>query len=363
MTESDRARRRLESRKKYDVRRVYLGEAHGPWVDLRRRSGWSDAKLAAYLLGLERGQRAGRRGKPWEQLPKKPKRKKRRRRNVNCLRHAVLWYEDHRQRCPYEPALAELDPSVGLFTTAVWQCERGHRYFQDLHSPLRPLSDSEGDDPPGSPSSSSSSSSGGCSSGSEAPPGGAPLLILGGLQLELGGGDVPCALLQGGGPFSTPPLGPQLPKTEEDEELLGLKLKLKQEEVPPPPPAAEPPPAPPQPPPAPPEDSDVSAIIYEIPKEPQRRRRSRRGRASPPEPSACPPPGSFQAHGTPPPGCRKRFDVAKRLRRRVGTPNGSRDVTCESCGRPFKHKPRGGHDGDPPLKCELCCRPPAPPST
>ncbi|XP_014117846.1 PREDICTED: zinc finger protein 653 [Pseudopodoces humilis] len=65
---------------------------------------------------------------------------KRRRRNVNCLRHAVIWYEDHRQRCPYEPRLAELDPSVGLYTTAVWQCERGHRYFQDLHSPLRPPS-------------------------------------------------------------------------------------------------------------------------------------------------------------------------------------------------------------------------------
>uniref|UniRef100_A0A674HMI5 Zinc finger protein 653 n=1 Tax=Taeniopygia guttata TaxID=59729 RepID=A0A674HMI5_TAEGU len=146
LTDTDRARRRLESRKKYDVRRVYLGEAHGPWVELRRRSGWSDAKLAAYLLGLEQGQRAGRRGKPWEQLPKKPKRKKRRRRNVNCLRHAVIWYEDHRQRCPYEPRLAELDPSVGLYTTAVWQCERGHRYFQDLHSPLRPPSDSEGDD-------------------------------------------------------------------------------------------------------------------------------------------------------------------------------------------------------------------------
>ncbi|XP_039554355.1 zinc finger protein 653-like, partial [Passer montanus] len=62
LTDTDRARRRLESRKKYDVRRVYLGEAHGPWVELRRRSGWSDAKLAAYLLGLERGQRAGRRG-------------------------------------------------------------------------------------------------------------------------------------------------------------------------------------------------------------------------------------------------------------------------------------------------------------
>lgn len=62
LTESDRVRRRLESRKKYDERRVYLGESHGSWVDLRQRSGWSDAKLAAYLLELEREQRAGRRG-------------------------------------------------------------------------------------------------------------------------------------------------------------------------------------------------------------------------------------------------------------------------------------------------------------
>nr|BAE42640.1 unnamed protein product [Mus musculus] len=145
LTESDRARRRLESRKKYDVRRVYLGEAHGPWVDLRRRSGWSDAKLAAYLISLERGQRSGRHGKPWEQVPKKPKRKKRRRRNVNCLKNVVIWYEDHKHRCPYEPHLAELDPTFGLYTTAVWQCEAGHRYFQDLHSPLKPLSDSEPD--------------------------------------------------------------------------------------------------------------------------------------------------------------------------------------------------------------------------
>ncbi|XP_031803440.1 zinc finger protein 653 [Sarcophilus harrisii] len=143
LTESDRVRRRLESRKKYDVRRVYLGEAHGPWVDLRRRSGWSDAKLAAYLISLERGQRSGRHGKPWEQVPKKPKRKKRRRRNVNCLKNMVIWYEDHKNRCPYEPHLAELDPTFGLYTTAVWQCEAGHRYFQDLHSPLKPLSDSE----------------------------------------------------------------------------------------------------------------------------------------------------------------------------------------------------------------------------
>ncbi|XP_061438146.1 zinc finger protein 653-like isoform X2 [Rhineura floridana] len=66
-----------------------------------------------------------------------------RRRNVNCLKNTVIWYEDHKNRCPYEPHLSELDPTFGMYTTAVWQCEAGHRYFQDLHSPLKPLSDSE----------------------------------------------------------------------------------------------------------------------------------------------------------------------------------------------------------------------------
>ncbi|XP_056366215.1 zinc finger protein 653 [Oenanthe melanoleuca] len=396
LTETDRARRRLESRKKYDVRRVYLGEAHGPWVELRRRSGWSDAKLAAYLLGLERGQRAGRRGKPWEQLPKKPKRKKRRRRNVNCLRHAVIWYEDHRQRCPYEPRLAELDPSVGLYTTAVWQCERGHRYFQDLHSPLRPLSDSDsdgdsdsdsdshsgGDEARGSSSSSSSSSSSGrCSSGSEGaaaagggpavpapPPGGPggpggpaggpealeavlcvplgpppallqgpPLLILagplGGLQLELGG------LLGAGGSFPAPPAEPHLPKTEEDEE--DPVLRLKQEELPPP--AQPPPPEPPRDP-SPNEDTEGSTIIYEIPKEPERPRRSRRGRApspDPPEPLTCP-------HST----CGQQLSTTSSLQSQVSRRGRSQVCPQPGCGRSFHlenhlHRHVGVHSGEP----------------
>ncbi|XP_053151362.1 zinc finger protein 653 isoform X6 [Hemicordylus capensis] len=76
-------------------------------------------------------------------MPYEPQRKKRRRRNVNCLKNTVIWYEDHKNRCPYEPHLSELDPTFGMYTTAVWQCEAGHRYFQDLHSPLKPLSDSE----------------------------------------------------------------------------------------------------------------------------------------------------------------------------------------------------------------------------
>nr|XP_055095939.1 zinc finger protein 653 isoform X2 [Symphalangus syndactylus] len=116
--------------------------------------------------------------KPWEQVPKKPKRKKRRRRNVNCLKNVVIWYEDHKHRCPYEPHLAELDPTFGLYTTAVWQCEAGHRYFQDLHSPLKPLSDSDPDSDKvsnGLVAGSSDSSSSGSASDSEEPPEGQPV--------------------------------------------------------------------------------------------------------------------------------------------------------------------------------------------
>lgn len=52
LTDTDRAKRRLESRKKYDVRRVYLGESHKVWSELRRRTGLSDAGLAEYLILL-----------------------------------------------------------------------------------------------------------------------------------------------------------------------------------------------------------------------------------------------------------------------------------------------------------------------
>lgn len=52
LTDSDRTQRRLESRKKYDVRRVYLGESHKLWSELRRRTSLSDAGLAEYLILL-----------------------------------------------------------------------------------------------------------------------------------------------------------------------------------------------------------------------------------------------------------------------------------------------------------------------
>lgn len=52
LSDTDRARRRLESRKKYDVRRVYLGESHTVWSDLRQKTCMSDAGLAEYLILL-----------------------------------------------------------------------------------------------------------------------------------------------------------------------------------------------------------------------------------------------------------------------------------------------------------------------
>lgn len=52
LSDTDRARRRLESRKKYDIRRVYLGESHKVWSDLRQKTCLSDAGLAEYLILL-----------------------------------------------------------------------------------------------------------------------------------------------------------------------------------------------------------------------------------------------------------------------------------------------------------------------
>lgn len=218
-----------------------------------------------------------------------------------------------------------------------------------------------------------------------------PLLILAGpgyealegLQLDVRGDEVSCALLQGESAF---PLDPHLPKTEEEKALA-----LKQEEVPPcaaaecsPEPPLEPPRE--SSPPLPAEDadgSDMSAIIYEIPKEPERRRRSRRCRSPTPEglpdPIPCPYAGcgqvyvalsSFQNHinlvhrrgrtqQCPQPGCGKKFYLATHLRRHMLSHSGVREFICDSCGKSFKRKNhlevhRRTHTGETPLQCEVC---------
>ncbi|XP_069623292.1 zinc finger protein 653 isoform X1 [Ranitomeya imitator] len=149
LNDRDRVRRRLESRKKYDCRRVYLGEAHGAWMRRRDRGGgdsageaWSDARLAAHLLALE----SGSQGKPEGDVQVNPPQRTRQKRCVNNLLSLVTWYHDHESHCPHEPALSELDTSQLLYTTAVWQCQAGHHFSQDLRCPLKTLNHKVSDD-------------------------------------------------------------------------------------------------------------------------------------------------------------------------------------------------------------------------
>uniref|UniRef100_A0A3B4YDY5 Zinc finger protein 653 n=1 Tax=Seriola lalandi dorsalis TaxID=1841481 RepID=A0A3B4YDY5_SERLL len=129
LTDTDRAQRRLESRKKYDVRRVYLGESHKLWSELRRRTSLSDAGLAEYLILRNT---AGRHG--------------RRRDRVSSLQSLVCWYQEHSRSCPHEPQLKALEPQPNFSTAAIWQCASNHSFVQYLFSPLREASDSEQED-------------------------------------------------------------------------------------------------------------------------------------------------------------------------------------------------------------------------
>ncbi|TRY56047.1 hypothetical protein DNTS_017900 [Danionella cerebrum] len=134
LTDADRAQRRLESRKKYDVRRVYLGEAHRVWSELRRRTSLSDAGLAEYLIllnsayGEKYQQKYGRR-KLHEQCTSQRKGKKV---SATSLQDLVNWYNAHCQSCAHEPELTTLEPSLAFCTSAVWQCMAGHSYVQYL---------------------------------------------------------------------------------------------------------------------------------------------------------------------------------------------------------------------------------------
>ncbi|CAG5896303.1 unnamed protein product, partial [Menidia menidia] len=131
LTDSDRAQRRLESRKKYDVRRVYLGESHKLWSELRRRTSLSDAGLAEYLILLNSTY-----GDQYQQ-------KHCGKQSVSSLQSLVCWYQEHARSCPHEPQLRALEPQTDFSTAAIWQCHSDHSFVQYLYSPLRGDSDSE----------------------------------------------------------------------------------------------------------------------------------------------------------------------------------------------------------------------------
>ncbi|KAK1878299.1 Zinc finger protein 653 [Dissostichus eleginoides] len=140
LTDSDRAQRRLESRKKYDVRRVYLGESHKLWSEVRRRTSLSDAGLAEYLILLnntygEKYQQeyCGKKIAPEVSI----KQKKGRKDQVSSLQSLVSWYQDHCRSCPHEPQLRALEPQMNFSTAAIWQCDSNHSFVQYLCSPPR----------------------------------------------------------------------------------------------------------------------------------------------------------------------------------------------------------------------------------
>ncbi|XP_075062807.1 zinc finger protein 653 isoform X2 [Mixophyes fleayi] len=98
-----------------------------------------------------------RKKKPCGDLQTSSQHRKRRRRCVNNLLSLVTWYYDHKSHCPHEPGLSELDTSHVRYATAVWQCQAGHHFFQDMRCPLKTLNRRACDDGASSDDSSSRS--------------------------------------------------------------------------------------------------------------------------------------------------------------------------------------------------------------
>ncbi|XP_061604024.1 zinc finger protein 653 isoform X1 [Phyllopteryx taeniolatus] len=149
LTDSDRAQRRLESRKKYDIRRVYLGESYKLWSELRRRTSLSDAGLAAMLIvlhstfGEKYQQRLSGKAITPEGPDKSAQKREVKRERESSLHSLVCWYQEHLRSCPHEPHLRSLEPQPNFSTAAIWQCDSDHSFVQHLFSPLREASDSE----------------------------------------------------------------------------------------------------------------------------------------------------------------------------------------------------------------------------
>ncbi|XP_072420335.1 zinc finger protein 653 isoform X2 [Chiloscyllium punctatum] len=135
LSDTDRLQRRLNSRKKYDNRRIYIGESYVVWAALRERYGWSDKRLALHLVQLDQGGPRDRRHSKSgaeEQNSKINSSQKVKRQAVSSLKTLVVWYEHHKQTCKQEPVLYELQRVCECSVAIVWQCEAGHQYLQCL---------------------------------------------------------------------------------------------------------------------------------------------------------------------------------------------------------------------------------------
>ncbi|KAL4657982.1 zinc finger protein 653 [Arapaima gigas] len=147
LTDTDRAKRRLESRKKYDVRRVYLGEAHKVWSELRRRTGLSDSGLAEYLVLLDAAYGEAFQRKHGRTCPAHVCVSvlcastdsdccgTGTRHDVTSLCSLVDWYKDHGKTCPHEPQLQVPELALGLPASVLWRCHMGHSFMQYLSRP------------------------------------------------------------------------------------------------------------------------------------------------------------------------------------------------------------------------------------
>uniref|UniRef100_A0A671TA95 Zinc finger protein 653 n=1 Tax=Sinocyclocheilus anshuiensis TaxID=1608454 RepID=A0A671TA95_9TELE len=331
LTDADRAQRRLESRKKYDVRRVYLGEAHRVWSELRRRTSLSDAGLAEYLILLNSAY-----GEKYQQ-------------KYANLQTVASWYQGHCQSCQHEPELRAVEPTVGLSTSALWQCVAGHSFVQNLPWPAGGESESDVEDSVMEKDE------------EDRPPEKKATLIIimgpsyealtsEGIQLNVGGGDVEevtCTLIGDvsynqmchSGASSRPSAGTV---TCPVFQLLNV--------------------------------THQSIIVC---------KRSRRGPVIEADGMLkmfhCPYEGcsqvyvaisSFQNHVNlvhrkgrtkvcPHPGCGKKFYLSNHLHRHMIIHSGVRDFICETCGKSFKRKNhlevhRRTHTGETPLQCEIC---------
>uniref|UniRef100_A0A8C2HL82 Zinc finger protein 653 n=1 Tax=Cyprinus carpio TaxID=7962 RepID=A0A8C2HL82_CYPCA len=356
LTDADRAQRRLESRKKYDVRRVYLGEAHRVWSELRRRTSLSDAALAEYLILLNSAY-----GEKYQQKYGNLSR------NIT-LQTVVSWYQGHCQSCQHEPELQVVEPTVGLSTSALWQCVAGHSFVQYLPWPAGGESESDVEDgdmekdeedrpPEKSPVSESINTKSKKLQNHiyEA-------LASEGLQLNVGGGDVEevtCTLIEDVSYNqmcqSRPSAGTVRSYSSSD---LSCISALKH-------------------------DSSVTHSFGTSACLCVRCKRSRRGPVIEADGMLkmfhCPYEGcrqvyvaisSFQNHVNlvhrkgrtkvcPHPGCGKKFYLSNHLHRHMIIHSGVRDFICETCGKSFKRKNhlevhRRTHTGETPLQCEIC---------